>query len=355
MIVAPPIKRYAFINAKLKTRLSLVLGEDFFNRLIKSQNLVEAMLLLKDTSFAQVEAVYTQTGDLKMSELELMRSEIALYREINRYVDKDLQDFVNALLMQYEIENFKNIIRLWFDRHIRKRDISSASGYILREPVLIAYDKDAVIAAEDDSTLFELLKKTPFVETLRINLDEIRSSQALFSLEMDLDLLFYKQLLEQCLKLTVKDQAIVMRLVGVEIDLENMTRLIRFKLFYHLTPQQMQKYVIAGGHRLNPGKLVALYASSGEAELLPALLGSGYGNVSVLASQTQTDVYKRMELMESILEEILKGEVKKLLLGDPFSIGIMMSYFIVKKHDIHRLVSILNGKNYGLTEDRMKS
>jgi len=355
VIVTSSIKRYAFINAKLKTRLSLVLGDEVFIRLIKSQNLGEAMLLLKETSFASVEAVYARTGDLKMSELELMRAEMALYQEIHRFGDKDLQEFVNALLMQYEIENFKNVFRLWFDRWIRKRDISYASGYILREPVLYTYDKDAVLAAGEDSLLLESLKGTAFVDVVKNNMDEIRTAQTLFPLEMALDLLFYNNLLRQCQKLTDKDRDIVLRLVGVEIDLENITRIIRFKLFYQFSPLQMQKYIIAGGHRLKPDKLFALYSSSGEAELLPALLGSGYGSVSALASQSQTDIYKRMEMVESILEEILKREVKKLLLGDPFSIGIMMSYFIIKKHDIHRLISILNGKNYGLPEDRMKS
>ncbi|WP_168203259.1 V0D/AC39 family V-type ATPase subunit [Oceanispirochaeta crateris] len=350
-----PIKRYAFINAKLKTRLSLVLGEDFFDGLMKSQNIGEAMLLLKETSFAQVEAVYSQTGDLKMSELELMRSEINLYREIHHLVDRDLQEFVNALVMQYEVENFKNIMRLWFDRWIRNRDISTSTGYILREALLIPYDKDAVIASGEDLSLFDSLKNTPFLKIIKKNIDEIRNSQSLFSLESDLDMLFYENLIDQCRTLTDRDSSIVMRLVGVEIDLENMTRLIRFKLFYHFTPQQMQNYIISGGHRLKPDTLLNLYTSSNDSELLPALLGAGYEGVSALTNQSQTDIYKRMELMESILEEILKREVKKLLLGDPFSIGIMMSYFIIKKHDIHRLVSILNGINYGLPEDRMKS
>ncbi|MDA3811954.1 MAG: V-type ATPase subunit [Spirochaetaceae bacterium] len=351
--MASPIKRYAYINAKLKTRLSLVLSEDFFTRLIKTSNLAEATLMLKDTVFAPVEAVYARTGDLKMSEMELKKTEIALFQEIHRHVDKDLQEFVNSLLMQYEIENFKNVFRLWFDRWIRKRDISFVSGYILREPILFNYDKDAVIAASDDSLLINSLKGTPYLDVVSKYIEEVRSGQTMFPLEMALDLLFYNNLISHAKELNEKDRIIVERLIGVEIDLENITRLIRFKLFYHFTPLEIQKYVLSGGFRLNPDNLLTVYSSSGEAELLPALLGSGYGSVSSLASQSQSNIYKRMELVELVLEEILMSEVKKLMMGNPFSIGIMMSYFILKKHEIRRLLTILNGKNYGLTEERM--
>ena len=117
------LQKYAFINAKLRARISNILSDEILGQMIKARSLLEAVKVLHDTPFQIVEDVYNQTGDLKLAELELYRKEISLYHELERYVKGDILDFVKALTRKYEIENLKAALRLWFDRVLSEREI----------------------------------------------------------------------------------------------------------------------------------------------------------------------------------------------------------------------------------------
>jgi len=71
-----PLRRYAFINAKLRARISKLIPENTFQRMIKSHSLEEALVILKDTPYSILEEIYQKTGDLKLGELELLKAEI---------------------------------------------------------------------------------------------------------------------------------------------------------------------------------------------------------------------------------------------------------------------------------------
>ena len=80
--MAGELKRYAFINAKLRARISLILADQEMERLIRAPSLPETVQLLHGTQFEFLETVYNQTGDIKMMELELLRAEVRLHREL---------------------------------------------------------------------------------------------------------------------------------------------------------------------------------------------------------------------------------------------------------------------------------
>jgi vacuolar-type H+-ATPase subunit C/Vma6 len=86
--VATALKRYAFINAKLRARISTLLPQDFIDQMIRAKSLTESIQLLKDTPYREAESVYGRTGDLKMAELELFKQELALFTEIGKHADR---------------------------------------------------------------------------------------------------------------------------------------------------------------------------------------------------------------------------------------------------------------------------
>lgn len=348
------VRRYGFINAKLKTRLSLLLPPDFFARLSRSPNLTEAMILLKDTEYAGAEAAYRTTGDLKMSELSLLSSEIEVLTGIQRHVDGPVKDFVNALILRYETENLKQALRLWFDKTVRGRDISVESGYMLKKPVLSRLPLDAVLGARNFDELVQAFPEGPSRALLLANREKVETTKSLFSVEIALDIRFYRELKDAAACLSDKDRDIINRLIGVEIDLENITRLMRFHYFYKFDPDLISRYSLPGGLRIKPGLLEQTAHSPDEA--FSRLAASGYASLSALgtAKSEAGSPFARMELIGGLLDEILKKEISRMLGGDPFTIGIILSYFILKRQEIRRISSILNGVYYRLPEDRMR-
>ena len=66
-------------------------------------------------------------------------------------------------------------------------------------------------------------------------------------------------------------------------------------------------------------------------------------------------VPSRFDLLERVLREILLIEVRRVLGGYPFTIGIVLAYFILKGEEIRRIMTVLNAKAYDWPQDRILS
>jgi V/A-type H+-transporting ATPase subunit C len=51
----------------------------------------------------------------------------------------------------------------------------------------------------------------------------------------------------------------------------------------------------------------------------------------------------------------MKIEVRKILTGYPFTIGIILAYFILKSDEIRKIMTVLNAKFYEWPEERILS
>jgi V/A-type H+-transporting ATPase subunit C len=51
----------------------------------------------------------------------------------------------------------------------------------------------------------------------------------------------------------------------------------------------------------------------------------------------------------------MRYEVQKVLMGNPFTLGIIMAYFVLKKWEIKKVMTILNAKLYSIDAERIKN
>jgi V/A-type H+-transporting ATPase subunit C len=354
--MAGPLKTYAFINAKLRTRISKLLPEQFIRQLIRARSLAESVQLLADTDFAPVQKVYERTGDIKTAELELLRKELSVYLELGNLVEEDIRDFVHALSERFEIENLKNAFRLWFDRRVRGRSIEVARGYLLRRRIRHATDLEAIINSDTLEQVAESLENTPFAAIVRQQAAAVMEAASLFPLELALDRFLYSRLTQAADRLGARDREIARRIIGVEIDLQNVGWLIRFKNFYSLEVDRALGYTLPGGLNLKPELMRQTYAAERTDRQISALVGKRYPEIApLLASQEQTKFSARLTMIERILEQIMNIEVRKILTGYPFTIGIILAYFILKSNEIRKIMTVLNAKFYDWPEERILS
>jgi V/A-type H+-transporting ATPase subunit C len=352
--LAGPLKTYAFINAKLRTRISKILPEEFVRQLIHSRSLTESVQMLAETDFHPVQRIYEQTGDIKMAELELLSKEVEIYLELEKLLEEDVRGFVQALAERFEIEVLKNAIRLWFDAKIRRRSIENAGGYLLRRQIHHSIDLDGIINADTLERVGDLLERTPYAGIVREQAARVMEGMSLFPLELALDRYLYARLVEAAEQLKPRDREIARRLIGVEIDLQNVGWLIRFKHFYSLDTDQALGYTLPGGLNLSVDLMRESYASERPDREMSALVGKRYPELStLLATQDQVKSTARLTMIERILEQVLALEVRKILTGYPFTIGIILAYFILKANEIRKIMTVLNAKFYNWPEERI--
>jgi V/A-type H+-transporting ATPase subunit C len=348
------VQKYGFINAKLRARISKILPESLSAEMSRAKSLSEAVELLRNTDFAVVQSVFGQTGDLKSAELELTRKEVRLYLELESLTKDEVRSLVAALAERFEVDNLKHALRLWFDSRVRGRRIDAAVGYLLRERVHRDLALDRIVNAGSLEEAAEALAGTPYAEPVARQAAEVVRLQSLFPLEIALDQHFYRQLLAAVDGLGTRDREIARRMIGAEIDLANINWLIRFKSFYKLDSQRALACAIPEGIWLSPQAVAEAYAMDNPSAVLGELVRRRYaGLASLLTPREATDSYARLVLIERILAEILMLEVRHLLAGYPFTIGILLAYFVLKSAEIRRIKTVLNAKFYNWPEERI--
>jgi V/A-type H+-transporting ATPase subunit C len=353
--MAGPLSKYSFINAKLRARISKILPEEVFDELAKAPSLEAALALLRDTPFVILEETYSATGDLKKAELELLKSEIELYRNIKQYLHRNSLELVDSLLSQFEIDNLKNAIRIYFDRKIRKRSVDTGIHYILYERIIHDIPVDIIVNAENFDEIAGACVGTPYNQIIKKYFHTVESEGSLFRMEIAFDHLYYKNLLASIEKLNHKDRTLAMRLVGVEIDLQNINWIIRFKNFYDLPHEAVLAAIVPGGFNLDMAVMEELYAAQNVTSVLQGFVKSKYPGLSTLLSSQTSDSTSRLLLIRRILEEIMKHEVQRILTGYPFTIGIILAYFVLKRNEIRKIRTILNAKHYCIEQERIES
>ncbi len=272
--MAGPLEKYSFINAKLRARISKLLSEETLLAMIRVGSLEESLGLLRNTPFASLEEIYSKTGDLKLGELALLKNEINVYTSIRRQVRGETQLFVDALLYRYEIENLKNALRLFFDRTIRRRSIDEAAHYILYDTVIHPLPIDAVIHAASFNEIVHILAPTPYSQFVAEHMAEVELDGTLFKLEIALDRFFYHTLITQTKALGSQDRREAMRLIGVEIDLNNINCMMRYKTFYAMTIEQVLATVIPDGINLSVPVIREAYAAQNVTPIIQQLIKS---------------------------------------------------------------------------------
>jgi vacuolar-type H+-ATPase subunit C/Vma6 len=174
-------------------------------------------------------------------------------------------------------------------------------------------------------------------------------------MEIAFDHFYYKNLLSAIGKLDRKDRDIALRLTGVEIDLQNINWIIRFKNYYKLPLEAVLAAIVPGGFNLDKAILDELYSAQNVTSVLQGFVKSKYPGLSVLLSSQTPDSTSRLLLIRRILEEIMKHEVQRILAGYPFTIGIILSYFVLKRNEMRKIRIILNAKHYGIQQERIES
>jgi len=352
--MATAIRKYAFINAKLRARISKLLPDSLLVQMAGAYSLQEALSFLRDTPYGILDDIYRKTGDLKLGELELLRDEIRVFTEVEKYVQGDTLFIVQALLSLYEIENLKNAIRIFFDRKFRHREVDTAVLYLLRDPILHDIPIDLIINAENIGEVAKALETTPYAYIVDKYGQTIIREGSLFRVEIAFDHYYYTSLISAAEKLDSRDRKEALRIIGVEIDLVNVNWIIRFRRFYNLTLEEVMALILPGGYHLRSERLQEAYSSQDATKIVKDILKSDYPGFETLLSSQATDSISRLLLIERVLEQILMHETRRILMGYPFTIGIVLSYFIFKKNEIKKVRAILNAKQYRIPVDRIK-
>lgn len=344
------LNQYAFINAKLRARISKALPDVFFETLGKTRTLPETIQALSKTDYAPVTELYNRTGDIKFCELALKEREVEVYTGIERHLAGGQLELAQALASRFDAELLKETLRLWRRRVVNGDSIDDRLVYISRRGIG-GVDIDSILSAENAGKLAAAIDRTPYSGCVAAGIDE-RRGDALFKTEVAIDRKFYDALFNAIDKLVKRDREIARRLAGIEVDIQNVNWIIRFKEFYRLEPDEAVKFCLPNGWFINHATLSAACHGRDPGEMLDAIM-KGFSVPTSFSDIRGKGATERFSMIERLLRHIVGAEVRRILAGDPFTIGIMLAYFLIKSEEVSRIITIINAKFYEIPEERI--
>ncbi len=333
--------KYAYLNAKIRARLSRFLTEYDVEKLVSAGNVDEAYNVLRQTSYARLFEKVDSSVPLPEVENLVFTNEVYHYLELMRDAHGDVKEVVRAMLRHYEIENLKQILRVW---HNKKQ--FEMNQFLFRGRILEEIPVDKLLKSENFEELILHLDQTPYKSALMRMRELYNQTGNLFYIEVGLDVQYYLELWNKLSRLSAADRKVAQRLIGIEIDIRNINWVVRFRYYHKLPMGEALKLLIPNGYRVSEEFVRESYLSENMRAVIEGLLTKFY--LDIPAMSLAEDDLSNLQALEAVLWQFLFREVTRCLSGYPFSIGILMAYLTLRKIDTQNIISVLNGKMYGV-------
>jgi len=398
---------YSYINARIHGLISKLLSEEQMAAMDKTGSVTEVLHLLRNTEYSGLGDIYASTGDIKMVELELFQHHRGIFENLLKHSPEPLHPLIRAFSNTAEVYVIKESFRLWFDQSIRKRSISEFIAYIPDDISWNGVKPQQIVNADSEEELLRLVSRAGLDRRIPNAAEELREvfrTKSLFFLELAADRGYYELLRRESARLGRRDRKILASITGEEIDARNCTRFLRFPALFRNIPadssdeeisDRVRRAVIPGGARFSPehfieavkraaakgnfltaknasrqetretekmidagAEIISMISKSGYISLQPDMLTGQTGEqASADAAERQKNTARgsrQKERMNALIdiEQRLRTHIlesaRRFKRGDPFSIGTLAAFLILKEREIQKVQALINAKYYGL-------
>lgn len=357
------VNDYANVVAKLRARIGLMRDSSTIDNMIKAPTLSECINALSGTRHSSLVDVYSKTGDLQQVELQLFADEVENHRKVAAMLPGNVQQFLSVLLSKLEIENLKNALRLWYSEAVRHHSIRYRASYLYKEMIVNPIKWDGIINASTFDLVLDSVKDTPYYAILSSFSYEKISSKGLFDLEIALDQYYFQHLMSSVDKLSKDDRKLAGDLYSVDFDLKNILLLVRYGYYHELSMEQLERIIIPYGVIYQEFKKANSAHSDDVLRYMRRVVGNKYPDIRVEIDDVRRsnddltnkdENAKQILLIEKYLASVRKKEYMHMLVGDPFSIGIVLAYFSLSASEDAMIRAILSAKFYNWSEEKIR-
>lgn len=341
---------YAFSNARIRAMYSQFLRPEQWEILLHSRDVADAVANLHDTyysSFIREDIVHN--NGLEFIERELTRHDLEIHHKIldDMHIKGRSRKVISLLCERYELEEIKAVLRNW---HARQRP--GARRHILSEAIVHLVDIARVMAARNIGELAGAFDGTHYQHAILLASRKYHDTGSLFYIESALDQDHFKRLWEAVDRLSAQDRAVASRLVGIEVDIENICWLLRLRQYYDFSSADLGMIMLPRGYRIDERTMRMYFLKDGLGDMVRGLAVSPYQDLATLFSREMDR--SSLSIMEDALYQSLLREALRAMSGFPFTIGTIMAYLILKRAETRKLTCLLYGKSYGLKPDAIK-
>lgn len=314
------------LNAKILKMYSDFLVYDDFVNMAEGDSVRFCLSYLKEKKFKEIDSF----SDIYEIEAFLENYRRGQIKKLQGFLPGKYTDFLKAYL---ERENVEKIVKILRSLRMNKEP---------RVENLVIAGKSISFKEESFESFIENLKDTSYYEYLK-NYKSSRDEDALFSIEMNLDKFYYRNLVDSIKSLPKRDIDEFKKIFGVRIDLLNIIWIYRAKKYYNISPEEIFNFTIFGGNYTSEKLLHLSYLE--EEEFEEEIKKSKY---SVLFADGR--VIRTGRTSKKLMYSIANKNFRR-----TDGIGKFMSFLVLLDSELANIDRILEATRFGLSkEEKLK-
>jgi vacuolar-type H+-ATPase subunit C/Vma6 len=197
----------------------------------------------------------------------------------------------------------------------------------------------AMVESGSVAAAVELLRGTPYYDVLSFAMKRYNAEQSLFPLEVALDLHYWRQLWAEARKLLGQDQGPAMRIVGSLLDMNNLMWAIRYRVYQHLSEEELINYTLPFGYHVSDEDVRAIAAGADIPSLITRLY-PGVPNVNELLEEPA----RGLPVLELELKRYLMQQCMAAFVGNPFHVGVPLAFLVLSDLEVQDLTVLIEAK-----------
>ncbi len=329
---------YALIT-KIKAMYGKRLSREDYGALLSCHSVNEVAKALAQYPAYRAIAPVLKDGDLHREYLEaaLHRQYYDEFLRLYQYLSEEDRLLVESVLIRYEVTEILHCLRETKEKtgFLNLRNLQMEQHSRLDEEALCkATDHKDILAALNGSIYGDLLRPLLRDEQIRY----LDAENVLFSY-------YYQQSSQLFDKLRSRERRKdVRQLIGLQIDFENLSRIIRLRKYFNLEAGKIVPNLMRPYYALDEKILKRLMEQSDESEWARTLQDTVYKDLLIKLEHPS---------LSENMDEILLDLCRRLIHFSEETATMVLAYLKAKEIELKNVVHLIEIKRYGLGDDQV--
>lgn len=331
------VSGYAAIHSRIRVMYSTLFTPADEASLRDAADLQGLIDLLKDTPYGPyLTKAEGKNLNPKWAIHQIKHRLADVYLTIIHSVPAHTRSLAIQLFRHFEVENLKALLRgivtnsPWEQVQEILFPLGSLS-VLPAQQMLVAGDIEAAIAQ---------MSSTPYYDTLTHALKRYSEEHSLFPLEVALDLNYWQKLWAKASQLPGKDRAAAMRIVGPLVDMTNLMWAIRYRVYYHLSEEEIINYTLSFGYRVRDEDIRTIAVGGDIVKVLDRIY-PGLSNLEALFQEPERGLPK----LELQLQRRIRQQFNAIFTNYPFQIGLPLAFAVLNELELQDLTVLIEAKS----------
>lgn len=344
------VTAYAQIQARVRALYSRMVSSTTWNRLIQASDYDTVLSLLSDSVYGSYLELEREALTPRRAVYQIRHHLIEGYQKLIRGTPHPGSELLIQLWRVFEVDNLKAALR-----GIEVGATWNQVRYLLSPVPKVNYvslklnDLEEMVRSGSVLRAVERISHTPYYETLAYALERYQDEGHVFPLELALDLDYRRGLWASIEIQRGKDREESLRIIGTVLDMDNLLWAIRFRVYHHLSLQEIINYTLPMGYQVRDVDIRALARG---ADIMDVIAGIYPDLPELEALKRDPDARSWLASLELAFERHVVRLCRDVFRESPFHLGLPLAYLQLIEHEVRDLTLLIEAKASGVPQER---